>query len=78
MSFADPSHRKTAWIESFVILVAAAVLSLVNALSDYKKEGQILARKNKKIDCQVVKVLRDGVEETLHTDHLKVGDIIKI
>ena len=47
MSFADPSQRSTAWIESFVIIVAAAVLSLVNAYSDSKKEGQKLARKNK-------------------------------
>lgn len=32
----------TAWIEGFAILVAVAVVSLVSAWSDYKKEGQFL------------------------------------
>jgi len=78
MSFADPSHRSSAWIEGFAIFMAVAVVSLVTAGSDYKKEGQFLAQLNIDMDSQVVKVLRHGVEEELHRDHLKVGDIIKI
>jgi magnesium-transporting ATPase (P-type) len=41
MSFAagDPEKLKTAWIEGFAILFAVAVVSLVSAWSDYKKEG---------------------------------------
>lgn len=38
----DPEHLATAWIEGFAILVAVAVVSLVTAGSDYKKEGQFL------------------------------------
>jgi len=37
-----PEHLATAWIEGFAILVAVAVVSLVTAGSDYKKEGQFL------------------------------------
>jgi len=44
MSFAagDPDKLKTAWIEGFAILFAVAVVSLVSAWSDYKKEGQFM------------------------------------
>jgi len=38
----DTEKLKTAWIEGFAILVAVAVVSLVSAWSDYKKEGQFL------------------------------------
>lgn len=38
----DPAKLATAWIEGFAILVAVAVVSLVSAWSDYKKEGQFL------------------------------------
>jgi magnesium-transporting ATPase (P-type) len=37
-----PEKLKTAWIEGFAILVAVAVVSLVGAWSDFKKEGQFL------------------------------------
>lgn len=42
MSTAEPEDRGHAWIESFAILLAVAVVSLVTAGSDYKKEGQFL------------------------------------
>lgn len=35
----DPEKLATSWIEGFAILVAVAVVSLVSAWSDYKKEG---------------------------------------
>jgi hypothetical protein len=42
-------------------------------------EGQFLAQLNIDMDSQVVWVKRNGgVEEKIHRDHLKVGDIIKI
>lgn len=34
-----PEHLATAWIEGFAILLAVAVVSLVGAGSDFKKEG---------------------------------------
>lgn len=42
MSTASPEDLSHAWIEGFAILLAVAVVSLVGAGSDYKKEGQFL------------------------------------
>jgi len=39
MSFATPAERAHAWIEGTAILFAVAVVSIVSAWSDYKKEG---------------------------------------
>ena len=38
----NPEKLATAWIEGFAILVAVAVVSLVSAWSDFKKEGQFM------------------------------------
>jgi hypothetical protein len=37
---ADDSHRSTAWIEGFAILVAVGVCANVTAINDYQKERQ--------------------------------------
>jgi magnesium-transporting ATPase (P-type) len=42
LSTAEPEDLSHAWIEGFAILLAVAVVSLVGAGSDYKKEGQFL------------------------------------
>lgn len=42
MSTAEPEDLSHAWIEGFAILLAVAVVSLVGAGSDFKKEGQFL------------------------------------
>jgi hypothetical protein len=39
MSTAEPEDLGHAWIEGFAILLAVAVVSLVGAGSDFKKEG---------------------------------------
>ena len=39
MSSADEDELSHAWIEGFAILLAVAVVSLVTAGSDFKKEG---------------------------------------
>ena len=38
VGFAEPQDRSHAWVEGFSILTAVAVVSLVSAWSDYKKE----------------------------------------
>lgn len=73
-----PEHLATAWIEGFAILVAVAVVSLVTAGSDYKKEGQFLKQQAIAEVGKVVTLKRDGKEEVLHKENIKVGDIIKI
>ncbi len=37
---ADDSHRSTAWIEGFAIIVAVFICAFVTAANDYKKERQ--------------------------------------
>jgi hypothetical protein len=63
MSFAEGHERAHAWIEGAAILIAVAVVSLVTAVSDYKKEGQFLKQLEIEIAGQVVTVLRNGKEE---------------
>lgn len=54
MSTADPEDLSHAWIEGFAILLAVAVVSLVGAGSDYKKEGQFLKQQQIAEDSKIV------------------------
>lgn len=79
MSTAEPEDLGHAWIEGFAILLAVAVVSLVGAGSDFKKEGQFLKQQLIAEATKIVTLRRDGgKEETMHKDNIKVGDIIKI
>lgn len=57
MSFAKGHERAHAWIEGAAILIAVAVVSLVTAISDYKKEGQFLKQLEIEIAGRVVSKL---------------------
>jgi len=57
MSFAKGHERAHAWIEGAAILIAVAVVSLVTAVSDYKKEGQFLAQLKIEMDSKTVSIL---------------------
>jgi Ca2+ transporting ATPase len=78
MGFATPEERGHAWIEGFAILVAVAVVSLVGAGSDYKKEGQFLKQHNLEEMSKTVHVKREGKVEEIHKNYIRVGDIIMI
>jgi hypothetical protein len=52
---AKPEDRSHAWVEGFAILVAVAVVSLVGAWSDYKKEGQFLKQQQLEENSKVVR-----------------------
>lgn len=78
MSTASKEDLAHAWIEGFAILLAVAVVSLVGAGSDYKKEGQFLKQQEIAEEAKVVGILRDGKEEIMHKENIVVGDIIKI
>ena len=54
MSFATPEERGHAWVEGTAILIAVAVVSLVSAWSDYKKEGQFLEQQRLEENAKVV------------------------
>lgn len=78
LSTASAEDLGHAWIEGFAILLAVAVVSLVGAGSDYKKEGQFLKQQELAERAKNVTMKRDGKEETMHKDNIKVGDLIKI
>lgn len=78
MSTAKKEDLSHAWIEGFAILLAVAVVSLVGAGSDYKKEGQFLKQQELAEVAKVVTLRRDGREEVMHKENIKVGDIVKI
>jgi hypothetical protein len=63
MSFADEHERSHAWIEGFAILLAVAVVSLVSAGSDYKKEGQFLKQQLIAEQAKIVTLRRDDGKE---------------
>jgi len=54
MSFATPEERGHAWVEGTAILIAVAVVSLVSAWSDYKKELQFLEQQRLEENSKVV------------------------
>jgi len=54
MSFATPEERSHAWVEGTAILIAVAVVSLVTAWSDYKKEIQFLKQQRLEENAKVV------------------------
>jgi len=78
MGFAKPEERGSAWIEGTAILMAVALVSGVTAWSDYKKEGQFLKTQLLEESSKTVQCMRDHKEVTVHRNHIKVGDIIKV
>ena len=54
LSTAEPEDLSHAWIEGFAILLAVAVVSLVGATSDYKKEGQFLKQQELAENAKIV------------------------
>jgi len=78
MSLAKKEDLGHAWIEGAAILIAVAVVSLVSAWSDFKKEGQFLKQQLLEENSKIVTCMRDNKEETIHKNFIHVGDIIKI
>ncbi len=52
----------SAWIEGFAILVAVAVVSLVGAFSDWRKEKQFLKMNDYSDSKKLITVVRNGRE----------------
>lgn len=65
------------WIEGVAIIVAIAVVSLVGAANDWKKERQFQKLNKKKEDRQV-KVVRSGRPTVISINDLLVGDILML
>ena len=55
VGMADESHRATAWIDGFAIMVAVLISSSVQAENDYQKEKQFQALNKIADDKKMVK-----------------------
>ena len=78
ISMVFEENKALAWVEGAAILVAVAVVSLVTAFNDYKKESQFIALNKFSDSKNVIKVKRQGEEMEINIDDLKVGDLAKI
>jgi magnesium-transporting ATPase (P-type) len=74
----EEDHREIARVEGAAILAAVFVVSFVTAWNDYQKEKQLM-KLNAYNDAQNnVHVLREGKEELINFDEIKVGDLVRI
>ena len=67
-----------AWVERFAILVAAALLSLVSASAEWKKELEVRRMSEHSASKKQVKVIRSGTAVTVSEEDLVVGDVVRI
>ena len=67
-----------AWVERFAILVAAALLSLVSASAEWKKELEVRRMSEHSASKKLVKVIRSGTAVTVSEEDLVVGDVVRI
>lgn len=74
----ESNHREIAWVEGAAILVAVFVVSSVTAWNDYKKEEQFMKLGAYSDKQNNVSVLREGKDETINFDDIKVGDLVRI
>lgn len=75
---ADDSHRSTAWIEGFAVLVAVGISATVTSINDYQKERQFLKLNSVMDERKRVSVKRNGEMIEIHQDFVLVGDIVQI
>ena len=75
MFFAAPEERSTAWIDGAAILFAVAIVSLVQASSNYKQEQQFAAVNRIKSIFKVA-VVRNGRISMIKNLDLVVGDVV--
>lgn len=78
ISMVFEKDKSIAWVEGGAILVAVAVVSLVTAVNDYKKESQFIALNKFSDSKNVINVRRGGTEMQINIDDLKVGDLAKV
>eukprot|EP00760_Papus_ankaliazontas_P027794 PhM_4_TR3447/c0_g1_i3/m.21923/K05850/ATP2B; Ca2+ transporting ATPase, plasma membrane len=81
MTMKDPHtgkvERSTGWIEGTAILISMAVVVLVGAGNNYQKAKKF-EELEKQQTIRMVQVIRDGVERTVDSTEVVVGDIIII
>jgi Ca2+ transporting ATPase len=71
-------HKETAWIEGFAILLAVAIVVLVQAINDLKKEKEFQKLNDEAEQGKKITVIRDGNESQIPISGVFVGDIVKV
>ncbi|OHT10071.1 calcium-translocating P-type ATPase, PMCA-type family protein [Tritrichomonas foetus] len=75
--FAPPEEKSTAWIDGTAILMAVAIVSIVQAYSNHKQEIQFSAVNRIKSIFNIA-VIRNGQLQHIKNTELVVGDIIQV
>ena len=78
LATADDSHRSTAWIEGFAILLAVFISAGVTAVNDYQKERQFMKLNEVSDARKTVSLKRSGTLQQIHQDKVLVGDIVQL
>lgn len=73
----EVDHRETAWIEGFAILLAVAIVVIVQAVNDLKKEKEFQKLNDQAEDGKKIILIRGGEETLISNTHVVVGDIVK-
>ena len=71
-------HGKNAWIEGVAILIAVAVVSLVTAGNDYKKQLQFIELEQHSDTQSNASVIRDGKKKSVPVTEVCVGDLVEL
>lgn len=74
----EADHRETAWIEGFAILLAVAIVVIVQAVNDLKKEKEFQKLNEEVENGKRILIIRDGKENLLNNSKVVVGDIVKL
>lgn len=77
LGFHDDDAPTPGWLEGVALLVTVAVVVLVNAVLDFKKQMQFRAL-NAANDGGEVSVTRDGVRAEIDSNDVVVGDLLHI
>ena len=72
---ADPSHRGSAWIEGFSMILAVVIVSSVTAFNDIQKQMQFQDLNNLSESKKIVNIFRGGKICEVHMSEVLVGDI---
>lgn len=71
-------HKETAWIEGFAILLAVAIVVIVQAVNDMKKETEFQKLNEQAEQGKQIEIVRDGKEIYHSNSKVLVGDIVKV
>ena len=76
--FVKGEYNNMDWLDGVSIIIAVIVVVMVGSITNYKKEIKFHKLNNFENQSTKYDVIRNGVNQELHSDDLLVGDLIKI